>query len=528
MSDDQIVAAIKANPPQDNTSPVTGVMKSVGTGALQSTLGLAGSLFGALPEYGARGLDKATRFVAGKMGVDAPAPYEAKDPNALEKTLMDTAAPLMHEAQNPVERGAQTVGSYLPNMIGTGGSLARRFLLGAALPAAGDEAGGAVAGAISPKLENAGHMIGGVLGSIPSMRAPTPRNVPSAAALEGAANTGFDSLGPQGAHGFNNVALNAGVMPRIAQNIRQELVNERLGNPRLAPEAHAELDNMANAVQRPQATTLADLHDARQLMNTAQEAGGKNVAIAQIAKRHIDDYLGNIPSRDVLSNTGGVTPAAYGANRIVGAPSAADVALARQGGQTLLTSIGNKAAQMRSDALMAPFGALDKAGLKANKANSGLNLGNKVRDQAEQVLNTTSKRARFNDNEQEQLRRMVEGSRYTNTMRRVGNMLGGGGGLGLTHIAALGAGVGGAGGSIGGGPSGAVEGSALGGAALPLLGIFARRRYNAAMVRQMQHLDVMARARSPLAGNRVVPPQRPTGHIPLSVALLAAQRNKAR
>jgi hypothetical protein len=511
------------------SAPTAGsVAKQVGTGLVQGTAGLIG-----LPRL-------AQDAVGSLLDKVLPAP---SNPDALKRareeapTLFPKASSVtgavekvtgqLPQPQNTVEDYANFGGSMLPNMAGGEGSILRRLMTGVVGPTAVGETAGQVADKVAPEAAPIVRGVGAVIGGIPGSRAPVA--APERAALERTSDAQLASTGPQGAYGFNNVALDAGVMPRLVQNIRQDAFNSRLGNPALAPEAHAELERMANAVQAPGATTLTDLHQARQLLASAGAEGGQNSAVAAIAHRHIDDYLRNIPAGDVLSNTGGVTPAMYGANRVVAGPNPADVARAQQGGRTLLDAIANKHAQMNSERLAGEFGQLDKASVKAHTANSGLNVGQYIRGTTAKDL-MASEGFGLAANEQQALRRLADGTRAMNFARRAANMLGGGGGLGMTHVAGIGAAIGGGAGASEGGVPGAMSGSAIGAALLPFLGVLARRTHNNMVLKEAHRIDAMMRARSPLGGNRIVPavPQSMAARRALTALMAyqaAAQRN---
>lgn len=484
----------------------SGLAKSAGTGLVETAIGIPGML-DAAGEYGARGLDAATRYIGGKLGVDVK-PRADEDPWKVQKGLTNAAEQTigLHKSQNTGEDVTNFAGSMLPNMVMGGGGLLRRFLTGVVGPTVVGEGAGQVADRVLPEAAPIMRGVGAVLGGIPGSRAPIT-TAPTRAALGRTADAGLDSIGPQGAYGFNSVALDAGVMPRLAQNIRQDAGNARV-NPTLAQDALPHLDAMSG-VAAPNVTTLMDLHHARQNFAEAAKAGGQNSVLGAIAQRHIDDYLGNIPARDVLSNTGGVTPAMYGANRIVAGPNPADVDRAQAGGRNLLRAIDNKSAEMRSERLAGEYGQLDKASTRGNSKNSGLNFGNNMR---QVVANDLMKNEGLglNANEIAAVRRLSDGSRAMNFMRRVGNALGGGGGLGMSHIASLGAGIGGGAGAYEGGPTGALTGGVIGGAVLPFLGILARRSHNGMVLREAQRIDAMLRARSPLGGNRIIPAVPPS------------------
>jgi hypothetical protein len=502
----------------------SGLAKAAGTGAEEAVIGIPG-LLDAAGEYGARGLDAATRFVGDKLGVDVK-PRADEDPWKVQKGLTNALdkAGLIHNSQNTGEDFANFGGSMLPNMAMGGGGILRRLLTGVVGPTIVGEGGGQLADRVMPEAAPIVRGVGAVLGGIPGSRVPLPAGIPERAALGRAADAGFDMQAPAGPFGFNNVALDAGVMPRIAQNVRSDMMNARITDPAAHADAHDALQRMATAVQAPGATTLVDLHNARKAFGEAAKQGGENAPVAAIAQRHIDNYLGNIPAGDVLSNTGGVTPAMYGANRIIAGPNPADVDRAQAGGRNLLRAIGNKAAELRSERLAGEYGQLDTAASKAQTKNSGLNFGNNMRQVVVNDLMRTEGHG-LNANEIAAVRRLTDGTRAMNLARNVGNKLGGGGGIGWTHVSALGAAAAGGGaGAYEGGTPGAVIGSGLGGALLPFIGSFARGRHNAMVLREAQRLDAILRARSPLGGNQIIPAVPPS-RLPRNLLLALTGAN---
>lgn len=147
---------------------------------------------------------------------------------------------------------------------------------------------------------------------------------------------------------------------------------------------------------------------------------------------------------------------------------------------------GNYAAAKRSDKLT---GIEDTAELRAAAANSGLNLDNTIRQRIASLLTKPKDAAGFSEAERAGLEEVVRGTRGRNTARFVGNLAGGGGGLG----AVVTGGVAGAAGSAIGGPAGAVAG-----AAIPAVGVGSKLVANALAKKALSGVDEMVRTRSPL------------------------------
>jgi hypothetical protein len=148
---------------------------------------------------------------------------------------------------------------------------------------------------------------------------------------------------------------------------------------------------------------------------------------------------------------------------------------------------GNFAAGFRSDLLSK---RQHKAELQTAATNSGRNLDNKLRQTVAGVLTSPKSAQGHSAAEIAEMERIVGGVRGANAARLVGNMMGGGGGLGAVVSGGL------AGGGIGaamGSPS-----AALFGAAVPAVGMGVKGIENALTKRAMNKLGETIRLRSPL------------------------------
>lgn len=184
MSDAQMAAAIKKNMPTEKPTTSTDVAKSAGVGVGKGVISLAG-LPGDLAELGARGLDRATRFVGDKLGLDIP---ERKDrpPTYGSSDITKAVEGVTGEFYKPQTtpgKYAETIGEFAPAAAAGPGGIARRLLLGAVVPGAASEAAGeATAGTkAEPYARVAGALAGGVAPSALG-RAITP--APASAARQ--------------------------------------------------------------------------------------------------------------------------------------------------------------------------------------------------------------------------------------------------------------------------------------------------------------------------------------------------------
>lgn len=253
------------------------------------------------------------------------------------------------------------------------------------------------------------------------------------------------------------------IAPDSVRNLSARIENDLTTQgfrPRNAPGAFEETGNL-NPGPGVASVRVADLDAARRaLQRDAAEvnAAGRPTeaaAAARVTINHIDDYLTGLGPRDVI---------------------AGDAAAAQR---ALAEARGNWGAASRSAVVDRQ---VLKAETRAAAANSGQNVGNAVRQRmADVALNPALARG-YSPEEMTQVNRIVGGTHTNNALRMTGNLLGGGGGLGMMLTGGAGA--------LAAGPAGA---------ALPAVGFGLKRLQNASTMRQAAILDEMIRSRSPLA-----------------------------
>lgn len=175
MSDEQIGAAIKKNA-AERPSVATDVAKSAGAGVGKGLVGIAG-LPGDLAELGARGIDRATQFVGGKLGMDVkpradrPPDFGSAD---IQKGIEGVTGEF-YKPQTTAGKYAHTIGEFAPGLIGGPAGLGRRALTNVIAPGVASEAAGqATEGSkYEPYARVAGAMAGGIAPSV-AARAVTP------------------------------------------------------------------------------------------------------------------------------------------------------------------------------------------------------------------------------------------------------------------------------------------------------------------------------------------------------------------
>jgi hypothetical protein len=470
MSDSDLQAAYDAH----NTSTLGDVAKSAAAGlgnATISTLGLPGTL----RSLAGQGVDALGR----KLGFD-PAPvkddayWAAKMVPGLNlladaPTISDVRASVTDPIVSPDYEPKTGIGSvvktgaeFLPGVIDpelAGPSLlkagAKLLATRVAAPALASEAAGALTQgtAAEPWARMGAAVLGGggatALANGMAERAAIRAATPSLADIKTDASNAYDALTSR------NVAV---------------------------PIAQSDLDDVANDIRttlnnkgiRP---SVADsIHKAIDEIHTPATAGAPDVADLVAARQNIKSLLG---SPD--------------ANR-----AGASVALPKIEQAIEQASPGTMANIQEADknwASMKAGESLDKkiarADLRAAATDSGMNTGNKIRQNVATLLASNEAKFLAADTKAE-LEKIVRGTATQNVLRHVGNLLGAGGGLGML--------AGGAAGYEAGGVPGALTGAAL--------GRLARIVGNRSVVAQAERAGQNIRLRSPLAQQNppVIPP----------------------
>ena len=267
-----------------------------------------------------------------------------------------------------------------------------------------------------------------------------------------------------------------------SRRTQQELFNGGI-SPVDAPATYAKLKALEDAPSGAFATP-ANLHSLWQSFEaTAQNFNPQAARDQRAAARAIeglDNFISAPPAEGILAGT----------------PSAASVPF--EAGK------GNYAAAQRANSITgdldrATTGILERAEGRAQAANSGRNIDNTIRQKAEAVLEKPKEVSGLNDAEIAALEQVVQGGAGRNTARYLGNMLGGGGGMGQALWGAGGATVG----AMTGGPGGAAIG-----AGIPVVaGAGLKAVANALAKRDLRSVDKLMRKRSPLYEERLANPE---------------------
>lgn len=261
----------------------------------------------------------------------------------------------------------------------------------------------------------------------------------------------------------SGVAYSGGAVRDFATGLKSGLDTEGF-IAKVVPKTQSILDDLAN----PPEGAIADikgLHAARKAFGrVAQDFNNpQEQAAAARAIRGLDEFIGSDNQASVVAGT------------------ATDAANA------LKSANANFAAAKRSDMLTGVERAAD---LRAAAANSGANTGNAIRQRIASALLKPKDASGYSPSEIAALERIVTGTPAQNATRYVGNLLGGGGGMGQMLTTAIGAG--------GGAAAGGGIGAAIGAAAPVAIGTASKSISNSLTRKALQAADEAVRARSPL------------------------------
>lgn len=267
------------------------------------------------------------------------------------------------------------------------------------------------------------------------------------------------------------------------------------------PLPQSTLDNLANDITttlnnkgiRP--STAESIHKAVEEIKSPATAGAADVADLVAARQSVKGLLGSPDA-----NKAGAFVALGKIENAIEQNSPGTMAKIREADKNYAALKANEALDKR----------LARADLRAAGEHSGMNVGNKIRQQVTNYL--LSNEAKYLSAETKaDLEKIVKGTAGQNLVRHVANLLGGGGGLGML--------AGGTAGYEAGGLPGAVAGAAAGRAA--------KMFNNRAVVKQAERAAEAIRRRSPLGQSMplVLPPQTSVALAALRPALLARPRD---
>ena len=281
-------------------------------------------------------------------------------------------------------------------------------------------------------------------------------NPPSVDELKAASSAGYDAMRSSG------VDYKASSVEELAKRLKTELETDGILSE-LAPKAHGVLNKLSSAPEGSVAS-ISGLEAARRAFGHAGKdfANPTDQLAAERSVRGLDEFIRGAGDDAVAA----------------GDPKAA--------ASLLDEARGNYAAAKRSEKL---DGVEYAAQLRANAANSGQNIGNSTRQRIASLLLNPKARAGYNADEIAALEGVDTGSKAANATRYIGNLLGGGGGLGAATTGFMGAAAGGMSGS---------PGLAVAGAALPIAGAITKKVSNSLTEKALREVSQQTRKRSPL------------------------------
>ena len=468
MSDADLMKAYAA-PSGIGSDAVNSIASGLGNATI-GTLGMPGDISNLL----AHGSQAATNYLAGKLGFDRGPQigntHLLQTSSDIRSTVTDPIVSPDYQPQTGLGEGLKTGAEFLPNMLTSGpeGVLAR-LGTNVAAPALGSMAGNAIGGPI-----------GGVVGALAGGAGATKlaNSIGTARALKAAAPSLTDTKS-------------------AATNVYDNLTAGNVAKP--IPQS--ELDSISNDLRmRLNATGVRPsnakgIHDAVGEIANPATPGAPDVQDLVAARESIKNHLSS--------------PDASKKGAFIALPQI-DAAIERLSPGTmneLRMADKNYAAFKASEALDKRVATAD---LRASGEHSGMNVGNKIRQQVTNYL--LSNEAKYLSAETKaELEKVVRGTASQNVIRHVANLLGGGGGLGML--------AGGTAGYEAGGVPGALAGAAAG-RAFKMIN-------NRSVTAQAQRVAEGIRRRSPLGQS--MPLSLPAQSNPLlsglSAALLARPKN---
>lgn len=460
---------------------IADVPLSAGIGVAKGGIGLAG-LPGDVRELAAKGASKA----AGAFGYEVAPETISKGLKFLP--LPGAAGPTSQQIREPIEsvtgefykpkttagEYAQTIGEFAPGVIGGPAGLVPKVAGRVVAPALASESAGQVARQVAPEAEPYARIVGGIAGGAPFVRG-VKQSIPAIDNLKQAARENYKH--PE----VLALEIQPSAINRFADSAVQHLTDNGFrATSASAPRTFALIDELRE-VALPTAK-IADIDKMRKAFQKV--ASNFNNAEDQEAARQIirgiDNYLPALKQADLV---------------------AGDAAKAMP---LLADARANWAAAKHGETLLEKMTAAD---LQAAATYSGGNLDNAIRQKVKSILVSPKLRRGYSKEELDAMERIVRGTMTGNAARKAGKILGGGGGLGTTVAAEVGA-------------------HAIGtpGYGVPIIGSIARKVAEGSTQRGAERLNEMVRSRSPEAAAWRAIQSRTASGRPLSPATQALLR----
>lgn len=443
--------------------------KSAASGLESGTIGLLGMAGDAR-----QGLSAATDWAGGKMGLSPDTIQTVKDyagkaanmagpvgiglanaPSSadISKSVTDPVVDPNYQPQSKLGEYAKTTAQFAPGaLLGGEGGVGRQLLTQVLGPAVVSETAGQLTKgtAAEPYARIAGAGFGGLGASMAAEKnassAALKAATPTKDEVKAAATSTYDNLNARN----TALPLPQATLDRLADDITTSL-NKSAIRPSTADKIHAAVDEIRSPATNG-APDVADLVSARENIKSLLSSPDRNKAGAAVALPKIEQAIEQ------------ASPGTM---------------------QDIRTADKNYAAFKANEALDK---RLARADLRASGEHSGLNLGNRIRQNVTNYL--LSNEARYLSPENKaSLEQVVHGSPAQNLVRFGSNVLGGGGGLGSAML--------GIGGAAAGQYSGHPELSLL-----PLGGFGLRKLSNNMVSKAAERAAAEIRSRAPLGQGR--------------------------
>lgn len=477
-----------------NVSTLEDVGKSAASGLANATIGVLGGA-GDVRNLASSGVD----WVGGKLGASPETvqayknaaskiaslnPLGAMFANAptskdVANTVTDPLVSPDYQPQTVLGGYAKTGGELAPNMLVGGRNIAKNFLTGVLAPTlVGETAGQLTKGTAAEPYARAGGMLAGAA-LAPSAAAKVEQMM--AARQAAAALPELDTIKAAARAGYKNpelgtVKIDPEEVAGLAGKIQGDLLNEGfrpglnggvfgLVNEMRPPAEALGMNAVAKSLgQTPPASVgTQDLDAIRKAFNQIGKQRGltgaptPDAVAAQSAIRGIDDFLPNLQQPGLIAGD------ANRANDILRE--------SRKNWQQY-----SKGKQVEN--------ILENAKINAASAHSGGNLQNSIKQAFKPLMKDDFKKAYgYSQEEKDALSKIVKGNFLGSAARFTGNLLGGGGGLGMLVS----------------GAAGYHEGGVPGAIAAGLAGKTLKRIGDYSTMRAVRNLDRLIRARSPEA-----------------------------
>jgi hypothetical protein len=282
----------------------------------------------------------------------------------------------------------------------------------------------------------------------------TSAKIPTEQDLKTAADAGYAAARSA------EMTIPASDVATMSQGLQQNLQTDFGAIPKTAPKTFSILGELANPPTGVNAqANYTGLEAARRGLQAIAGEGGSDGFAAQKVIPQLDSFI------DTIS------------------PDAA-------------TARANYAAAQRSNDLTgnldrAVTGIGERAEMGAAAANSGTNLDNALRQRVKAFIQSPDNVRGFSDDEIDALKSFVQGPTLQNALRKIGNVMGGGGGLGML--------LGGGAGALIGAHFGGEGLAGVGSMALPAVGAAIKSAENSMAKGGLNAIAGMIRQRSPLA-----------------------------